>query len=155
MRDSPRETRIRPITAEDIPATVPLLAQLGYEMTLEEAGRRVREVLAMPNHALLVAEIAGRIAGLLHVFVRPAVENPREAVVEALVVAENCRRVGVGRRLMEGALAFCRQNYAAQPVALTAQTYLRRFYESLGFAAVSDPFDDFGLAHIHMRLPRP
>jgi hypothetical protein len=72
-----RPVRLRPMTCEDVAASVPLLAQLGYEMSLEELARRVGAVLATPNHSLLVAEIEGRVVGVLHVFVRPAIENPR------------------------------------------------------------------------------
>ena len=134
--------RLRGMTAEDAAAAVPLLAQLGYEMSPHEASRRVRDVLAMPDHALLVAEIAGRIAGLLHVFVRPAVENPREAVVEALVVAEDCRRVGVGRRLMEeaerwGAERDCRS------VALSSNIVrepAHAFYAALGYRVAATAY---------------
>ena len=127
--------RLRPITAEDTPSVVPLLAQLGYPMTVEEAGRRAREVLAAPGQALLVADIAGRIAGLLHVFVRPAVENPREAVVEALVVAEDCRRIGVGRRLMAeaerwGAERDCRSVVLSSNIV---REPAHAFYAALGY----------------------
>jgi hypothetical protein len=36
-------------------------------------------------------------------FVRPAIENPREAVVQALVVGEAYRRAGVARSSMAAA----------------------------------------------------
>lgn len=130
------------MTVEDTPATVPLLAQLGYEMTVEEARRRVREVLAASDHALLVAEVAGRIAGLLHVFMRPAVENPCEAVVEALVVAEDCRRVGVGRRLMAeaerwGAERGCRSVALSSNVA---REPAHAFYAGIGYRAAATAY---------------
>jgi GNAT superfamily N-acetyltransferase len=91
------------MTNDDVASVLPLLAQLGYEMTLAEAARRVRDVLATPEHSVLVAETAGRIVGLLHVFARPAIENPREAVVEAIVVDAAFRRAGLGRSLMAAA----------------------------------------------------
>lgn len=127
--------RLRGMTADDAAAAMPLLAQLGYEMSPQEASRRVREVLAAPGHALLVAEIAGRIAGLLHVFARPAVEHPREAVVEALVVAEDCRRIGVGRRLMAeaerwGAGRDCRSVVLSSNIV---REPAHAFYAALGY----------------------
>jgi GNAT superfamily N-acetyltransferase len=72
---------------------------------LDELARRLREVLSTPDHAVLVAEIAGKLAGLLHVFARPALENPREAVVQAIVVDETYRRASLGRALMAAAEA--------------------------------------------------
>jgi GNAT superfamily N-acetyltransferase len=91
---------LRSMICEDAADAVPLLAQLGYEMTADEAARRVREISSAPDHILLVAEVAGRVVGLLHAFARPAIENPCEAVVQALVVDRGCRLAGVGRVLM-------------------------------------------------------
>ena len=81
---------------------MPLLTQLGYEMSLEEAAQRVRDVMSTADHLVLVADVGGRVVGLLHVFVRPAIENPREAVVQALVVGEAYRRAGVDAQLDGG-----------------------------------------------------
>jgi GNAT superfamily N-acetyltransferase len=80
-----------------------LLTQLGYEMTEAELERRFDEVSSAPEHLLLVAETAGQVVGLMHVFARPALENPREAVIQAIVVDEGLRRSGVGRHLMAAA----------------------------------------------------
>jgi len=80
-----------------------LLTQLGYDTTEAELYRRFDEVSSAPEHSLLVAETAGRVIGLMHVFARPALENPREAVVQAIVVDEGFRRSGAGRHLMAAA----------------------------------------------------
>ena len=80
-----------------------LLTQLGYDTTEAELKRRFDEVSSAPEHSLLVAETAGRVIGLMHVFARPALENPREAVVQAIVVDEAFRRSGAGRHLMAAA----------------------------------------------------
>jgi ElaA protein len=50
------------------------------------------------------------------------------------------------------ALARCRRDYPDCAVALTGQTYLAPFYESLGFAVTSEPYDDYGLSHVDMKL---
>jgi GNAT superfamily N-acetyltransferase len=92
--------RLRPMTQDDVARGVELLGQLGYDMTEEELARRVGEVIATQDHALIVAESAGEVVGLMHVFARPAVENPREAVVQAIVVDAAYRRGGVGTALM-------------------------------------------------------
>ena len=68
-------------------------------------------------------------------------------------VARRGRGEGLGYRLMEEALLFCRERFPAQPIALGAQLHLVRFYESFGFTAVSDTYDDFGVPHVDMILP--
>jgi ElaA protein len=99
------------------------------------------------QHLLLRAN--GVLAGCLRLVPPPGLRIGRVAVAPAL------RRQGLARRLMEQALGFCEENHPAQPIALTAQLYLAQFYESFGFAATSEPYDDFGLTHIHMRREPP
>lgn len=79
---------------------------------------------------------------------------PSPLRIGRLAVASHLRRDGIGRMLMEQALSFCRERYPAQPIALAAQVYLMAFYESFGFAAVSEPYDEFGVLHVEMRLQR-
>jgi ElaA protein len=72
-----------------------------------------------------------------------------------VAVSPSLRRGGVGRMLMEKALILCRERFPLQAVALGAQVPLVPFYESLGFATTSEPYDDFGVAHIEMTLRPP
>jgi ElaA protein len=69
-----------------------------------------------------------------------------------VAVAPEFRRCGFARRLMQEALIACERDYPAQAVTLSAQTYLVRFYVSLGFGAMSLPYDDYGVPHIDMAL---
>ena len=61
-------------------------------------------------------------------------------------------RIGIWR-LMDETLLLCRARYPGQPVVLTAQSHLVPFYRGYGFEPTGEPFDDFGVAHIDMRLP--
>jgi ElaA protein len=76
----------------------------------------------------------------------PAVRIGRVAVAAAM------RREGVARGLMTEALGLCRERYPRQPIRLSAQLHLARFYESLGFTATAAPYDDFGVAHVEMAM---
>jgi ElaA protein len=67
-----------------------------------------------------------------------------------VAVRSEFRRQGLARQLMQETLIACERDYPAQAVTLSAQTYLARFYESLGFEAVSPPYDDYGVPHIDM-----
>jgi ElaA protein len=91
----------------------------------------------------------GRLGGCLRLVSPPALRIGRVAVAAAL------RGRGLARALMREALARCAARWPAEGIALTAQLPLAGFYESLGFRAVSEPFDDFGLSHIDMRRPAP
>jgi ElaA protein len=102
------------------------------------------------HHLLL--RIDNELAGYLRLIPHPG--NARVAIGRVAVAAP-LRRRGYARRLMAEALARCRQEYADCAITLTAQTYLAAFYETLGFAATSAPFDDYGLSHVEMALSAP
>jgi GNAT superfamily N-acetyltransferase len=112
-----------------------LLTQLGYEMTEAELERRFDEVSSAPEHSLLVAETAGQVVGLMHVFARPALENPREAVVQAIVVDEGLRRAGVGRLLMAAAEHWASERGCRSVVLSSniARASAHAFYAALGY----------------------
>jgi len=95
--------QVRKMTRDDLPALPDLLDQLGYDIPADEVRRRFAMVAAAPDHALLVAETADRLVGMVHVYFRPAIEKPPQAVVQALVVDRVERRTGTGRALMAAA----------------------------------------------------
>jgi len=103
------------------------------------------------HHLLL--RVGGELAGCLRLI--PFADEARVAIGRVAVAAA-LRRQGFARSLMSEALARCRRDYPACTVTLTGQTYLAPFYESLGFAVTSAPYDDYGLSHVDMTLiPSP
>jgi ElaA protein len=102
-----------------------------------------------PQAQHLLLRVDGELAGCLRL-----IPFPGEAPVKIgrVAVAPALRRRGFARSLMMEALACCRRDYPDCAVALTGQTYLAPFYESLGFIATSPPFDDYGLSHVDMIL---
>src|SRR5690348_3516959 len=97
----------------------------------------------------LLVWIDGELAGCLRLM--PFPEEKRVAIGR-VAVGEARRRKGLARLMMVHALARTAANYPDLRVTLAAQTYLVRFYENLGFRAVSPPFDDYGLTHVEMQL---
>jgi GNAT superfamily N-acetyltransferase len=127
--------RLRPMSRDDIAQSVPLLAQLGYELSAEEMAERFAAVTATLDHSLVVAEAEGRVVGLLHVFARPAIENPREAVVQAIVVDLAHRRSGIGMALMAEAERWGRE-HECRSVMLSSNVSrapAHAFYAALGY----------------------
>lgn len=82
----------------------------------------------------------------------PVEGPPGQVRIGRVAVSARARRQGIGRLLMHEALLFCRDRYPRQPIALGAQLHLAALYRSFGFATASDPYDDFGVAHIDMVL---
>jgi len=93
----------------------------------------------------LLLRVDGTLAGYSRL-IAPPVRIGRVAVAAPL------RGRGLGRRLIEEALSFCRERYPAQDIVLAAQLELASFYESFDFAVISEPYDDFGVMHVEMSL---
>jgi GNAT superfamily N-acetyltransferase len=126
---------IRQTALADLPYVRKLLAQLGCDLAEAEVRRRYEMVVKAPDRALFVAGQDGGVIGLLHLYVRPALDKPPEVIVQALVVEETARGTGVGRKLMETAERWAKER-AFDSVALTSQiarTEAHAFYERLGY----------------------
>ncbi|TXD97797.1 GNAT family N-acetyltransferase [Psychrobacter frigidicola] len=73
------------------------------------------------------------------------------AIGRVLVLPEY-RGSGLARQIMTQAIKYCRKQYGKKPIAISAQTYLIRFYESLGFVPNSEFYLEDGLEHVDMIL---
>ncbi len=91
---------IRRMTLDDAEAVADLCSQLGYPATGPQIAARLRRIEAAPDHALFVADDDGRVVGWVHVHVPRLLEEDPVAEVWGLVVDENERGRGIGRRLM-------------------------------------------------------
>ncbi len=60
---------------------------------------------------------------------------------------------GLGRALMERALAECRQSYPGLGVRISAQQYLLEFYSDLGFETIRGPYLEDDIPHLEMLRP--
>ena len=128
--------RVRVMAARDLAAVRGLLAQLGYDIEADQVARRFAAVDRSATHALAVAEVAGDVAGFLHVFARPALEKPLEAVVQAMAVDRSRRRRGIGRALLAFAEHWARKR-GLRSVTLASEVGradAHAFYTRLGYA---------------------
>jgi len=125
----------RAFRQSDLPTACDLLRQLGYEVGIENLAGRLAHVLAAPDHRVVVAEHDGRVAGLMHVFIRPALEKPCEVVVQALVVEEALRGRGIGQALMQDAEAWALARGLRSVALHTSRA--EAFYTRLGYARIA------------------
>jgi len=73
-----------------------------------------------------------------------------EVSIGRVIVADAARGTGLGRQLMLRAFDAVKELYGNVPVRISAQAYLKDFYESLGFAAVSEIYLEDDMPHIEM-----
>jgi ribosomal protein S18 acetylase RimI-like enzyme len=114
-----------------------LSESVGDEPPMEEAVRtRLKELLDEPRARVLVAENEAGIVGGVSFWIKPDLAHGDTVVeVPMLVVAEDHRRTGVGKLLMEEVRNVASDNGASQIELVTTRSNVtaREFYRSLGF----------------------
>jgi GNAT superfamily N-acetyltransferase len=126
---------IRPATVDDIAVSQDLLSQLGYQLDASEVRRRYDVVARSGDHAVMVAVRNEQVIALCHTYARPALDKPPEVVVQALVVDQASRGLGVGKLMMAAAEAWA-EDRGFSSVALgshVSRANAHAFYESLGY----------------------
>ena len=107
MRTTPvktQEVRVRTARIEDADAIAVLSGQLGYPCSGAGVRRRLRNLLARPDHAIWVAENnGGSVAGWIHVLMHQVLESDPQAEIGGLVIDERFRGQGAGKALIERA----------------------------------------------------
>jgi GNAT superfamily N-acetyltransferase len=139
--DSKSKIKVRDATTEDAGGIHGLARELaetvGDEPPTEEAIRaRLEELLDEPRARILVAENEAGIVGGVNFWIKPDLAHGDTVIeVPMLVVAEDHRRAGVGKLLMEEVRNVASDNGASQIelVATRANVTAREFYRSLGF----------------------
>jgi ribosomal protein S18 acetylase RimI-like enzyme len=126
---------VRDARPTDVSAVHRLIYQLADAPDEAAFGARFENVLATDDHRIIVAEVEGKVVGVLHMFERPALEKPCEAIVQALVVDSDARSSGVGEALMREAEAWAQQRKLPS-VSLYSRVDRKRahaFYERIGY----------------------
>jgi len=98
----------------------------------------------------LLAEEDGRLVGYLRI-TPPASRFP-EYSLGRVVVATDKRGLGLGKKLTATAIEHIQQNYGKLPIRISAQGYLKVFYEQFGFRQMSEEYLEDGIPHIEMLL---
>ncbi len=101
-----------------------------------------------PHAWHLSAFVNGELAAYARV-VDPEVNNNQPSIGRVMTL-KKFRGQNIGRSLMEEAIRFTEQKYPGKDIKISAQVYLQKFYESLGFHAESEPYDEDGLPHMGM-----
>jgi len=120
----------------DAPALAALMCELGYKTTPAEMRRRLKSILDDVNYRTLVAEVDGKVCGMIGTLAYASYEhNDPSGRILAVVTLANARRRGIGRAL----IASAEKAFAQKAVTrVSLDTRLTRkdahqFYESLGY----------------------
>ena len=127
---------IRDAKLTDAPALAALMCELGYKTTPAEMRRRLKSILDDVNYRTLVAEVDGKVCGMIGTLAYASYEhNGPSGRILAVVTLANARRRGIGRALIASAeKAFAQK--AVTRVSLDTRLTRKdahKFYESLGY----------------------
>ncbi len=67
-----------------------------------------------------------------------------------VVVKKEKRGTGLGKALMNAAIGYCITEWKAEKIKISAQQYLQRFYEELGFVVTTEMYLEDGIPHVGM-----
>ncbi|MCB9337352.1 MAG: GNAT family N-acetyltransferase [Lewinellaceae bacterium] len=67
-----------------------------------------------------------------------------------ILTASVARRTGAGKALMKNALDYMEQLFPGENIKISAQTYLRSFYESFGFIVSGEEYLEDDIPHYPM-----
>ncbi len=90
----------------------------------------------------------GELAAYARV-VDPGIKYEQPSIGRVLTL-QKFRSLQIGRALVSEAIRFSDATFPDQGIKIGAQAYLQRFYESLGFQAASDLYDEDGIPHLKM-----
>ena len=127
--------RIRSMQASDLARVQVLSAQLGYPVTPEALASRFERLATAPDGALLVVEHGSDVVGWTHVREVHTLESETVGEIIALVVDARARRGGVGRALVDAAVAWAKQRglSTVRVRSNVVRPEAHAFYPRLGF----------------------
>jgi len=117
--------------------------------SLEEVARRMRERNSPPDNALFGAFVNGALIGTTGVHREEGAKDRHKAIIWGVYTAPEARGSGVGRALMEAAIARARKTTGVERLNLAVATHntaARALYISLGFTS-------WGLERHALKLP--
>lgn len=74
-----------------------------------------------------------------------------ETSIGRVVVSPNSRDKKYGHDLMREAINAVSENFGTTEITISAQLYLKKFYESHGFAAIGEMYLEDDIPHIQMK----
>lgn len=78
----------------------------------------------------------------------------KEASIGRVVSSPQYRNKGYGKQLMNEAIIHTLAQFECNTIKISAQLYLQKFYEQLGFVKMSDSYLEDNIPHIEMLFSR-
>ena len=76
----------------------------------------------------------------------------KHARIGRIVIHNQSRRKGIGLELVKKSIAFCKEHFGNQTIKISAQVYLKNFYNQCGFIEKGEIYSEDGIPHFAMYL---
>jgi ElaA protein len=76
----------------------------------------------------------------------------KHARIGRIVIHKQSRRKGIGLELVKKSIAFCKEHFGNQTIKISAQVYLKNFYNQCGFIEKGEIYSEDGIPHFAMYL---
>src|SRR5690606_944864 len=93
-------------------------------------------------------EIEGKIAAYCRI-VPPGISY-EEPSIGRVVTRSEFRNLKLGNQLMKNVIQISENHFETKSIRIRAQSYLKKFYENLGFQQVSEEYLEDEIPHIEM-----
>lgn len=126
------------------------ILQLRAEVFIVEQNCVYQDIDGKDEKALhLIGEDNGEIVAYARLF-KPH-DYFEEASIGRVIVKEKSRAKKLGHILMREAIQVIETHFEVNEITISAQLYLKHFYESHGFVQISDPYLEDDIPHIRMK----
>jgi ElaA protein len=126
------------------------LLQLRAEVFIVEQNCVYQDIDGKDEKALhLIGEDNGEIVAYARLF-KPH-DYFEEASIGRVIVKEKSRAKKLGHILMREAIQVIETHFEVNEITISAQLYLKHFYESHGFVQISDTYLEDDIPHIRMK----
>ena len=125
------------------------LLQLRSEVFIVEQNCVYQDIDGKDEKALhLLGEIDHKVVAYSRIF--KANDYFENASIGRVAIAEKYRAQKWGHQLMQEAISGIENNFGIQSITISAQLYLKKFYESHGFVQIGETYLEDGIPHIEM-----
>ena len=125
------------------------LLQLRSEVFVVEQNCVYQDIDGKDEKALhLLGEIDNKVVAYSRIF-KPK-DYFENASIGRVAIAEKYRAQKWGHQLMQEAISGIENNFGIQSITISAQLYLKKFYESHGFVQIGETYLEDGIPHIEM-----
>lgn len=81
----------------------------------------------------------------------PVEHHASKNIALGRIITDSAHRgTGLGKRLVNNAVDYCKKNHPDTKIQMSAQLHLEEFYKGLGFVSFGNAYDDDGIMHIDM-----